>query len=327
MKIPKLRILVTSFCEKKCVYCRPTGEGTPDCMESSLVDYNKALKVCELYKNNGGTEIKISGGEPVFWPMLVPFVRNLKSKVQIPRIELITRSPKVLELVNDLKEAGLDSIKFSLDTLDVDLYRVITGSDDYNEYIQAIKECATILPVKINMVVMKGVNYDSIFNIIKFCETNNITRLKLLDIIDDLQGSYQGNADCLKLLGVEKLKDLFISLEDLSKIIATKAVKSSLVVNKGGLGYPVNEHKMPSGLVITFKNSENGAWYSTICKSCGNYPCHDALMALRYTSTNKLQFCLLNEQVSVSLADLDDIGIANAFSSVMRIYSNAFFIQ
>lgn len=326
MKIPQLRILATSFCDRQCVYCRPTGEGTPSCDSASFVDFSKALKICELYKKYGGNDIKISGGDPVFWPSIVNFISDLKNKLGIEKVELITRSPKVANIVYDLKNVGLDTLNFSLDVINAELYCLITGGNDYDELIETIRKCSSVLPVKINSVIMRGINYKYINELISFCEDNGIDQLKLLDVIDDLQGTNGGNSSRLSLLGVNKLNDLYVSLEELTLAISKRAISSSIVY-QGGLGHPMNEYVMPSGLVVTFKNSENGAWYGDICKRCHRYPCHDALMALRYTPDNKLQLCLLNENASISLSEADDIEIEKKFYSALSIYNTATFYK
>ena len=324
MKIPQLRILATSFCGRQCIYCRPTGEGMPSCDNTVFVDYSKALKICLLYKECGGYDIKISGGDPIFWPPIVKFIYDLKNKIGIKKIELITRSPKVTDIVYDLKNAGLDTLNFSLDVIDSKLYHLITGGNDYEALIETIRKCSTVLPVKINSVIMKGINYEYVNELVNFCENNGIQHLKLLDVIDDLQSSYSGNSSRLSLFGIHKLEDLFISLDELSLIIANKAISSSIVY-QGELGHPMNEYIMPSGLVVTFKNSENGAWYGDICKECCHYPCHDALMALRYTPDDKIQFCLLNENASISLKEMSENEIVKNFKKALGIYNEATF--
>lgn len=324
MRVPQLRILATSFCGKQCIYCRSTGEGTPGCDSALFINYSKSLKICKLYKEHGGHDIKISGGDPIFWPSIVEFVSDLKNKIGIEKIELITRNPKVASLVYDLKSAGLDTLNFSLDVIDPEIYYLITGSNDYHELIEAITKCSSIIPVKINSVIMKGVNYENVNALIDFCERNKIQQLKLLDVIDDMQENYSGNSSRLSLFGANKLEDLFISLDELSVIISKKAISSSIVY-QGGLGHPMNEYIMPSGLVVTFKNSENGAWYGDICKKCQRFPCHDALMALRYTTDDKLQLCLLNEEASISLSGISDNEIVDKFTKALGVYSKATF--
>ena len=324
MKIPQLRLLVTSFCGRDCIYCRPTGEGVSGSSCTEFADIDKALNICALYKKNGGTEIKISGGDPIFWPHLIKFIYKAKNEIGIKKIELITRSPKVEEILDELITAGLDVLNFSLDTLTPEIYHTITRGKDFYELINAIKASASKLSVKINSVVMKGVNSDEINALIAFCEENNIDQLKLLDVIDDLQVDSASENRVIQRIDAQNLSDVYISMNEICDIIGNRAVTHEIVY-QGGLGHPMNEYTMSSGLKITLKNSDNGAWYGSICGSCNRYPCHDALMSLRYTPDDMLQFCFLNEDTRVPLAELSSTEIENTFSKALLMYEEAKF--
>lgn len=325
MKMPQLRILATSFCGRKCLYCRPTGEGGASCASNKFINIDDAIRICQLYKNKGGSEVKVTGGDPVFWPELVTFVLRLKNEVGISKIEVITRSPKIVRIIDDLVAVGLDVLNFSLDTIDGEAYEKITGCNDYETLIAAIRYCAELIPIKINSVIMKGINDSSVSGLIAFCESLNVKHLKLLDIIDDLQEVDTGNSDRLHIIGVERLRDLYVSLSPICEGIKSYAVEEQIAY-QGGLGHPMNEYKLASGLIITAKNSENGAWYGKPCESCPSYPCHDALMALRLTSDNRLQFCLLNDDTTVDLEGLTPAETETVFLDSFGVYENAHFV-
>lgn len=326
MKIPQLRILVTSFCGRKCIYCRPTGEGSDSCSSKVFIDMEDALKICRLYREKGGTEVKITGGDPVFWPDLVPFVHCLKNQIGFPKVEVITRSPKISEKMKSLVASGMDVLNFSLDTTSKNTYEQITGCYDYDTLIVAIQDCAKVVPVKINSVIMKGINDSNIKELVAFCESAGVQQLKLLDVIDDLQDIGTGNSSRLHELGIERLNDLYVSLAPICEEIKKDAILDRIVY-QGGLGHPMNEFKMASGLTITVKNSENGAWYGKPCENCPSYPCHDALMAIRLTPSNGLQYCLLNDQATVSLNGLTAEEIAHIFCDALSIFENACFVK
>lgn len=326
MRIPQLRILSASFCGRKCIYCRPTGEGGGSCASEKFIDMNNALTVCGLYREMGGEDVKITGGDPVFWPHLVPFVRCLKEELGFKRVEVITRSPQILERLEDLVTAGMDILNFSLDTVDKSVYEKITGCYDFDNLIAAIRDSAQVVPVKMNAVIMKDINDLNVKELISFCESVGVQQLKLLDVIKDLQIMDRGNCERLHEFGVEKLDELYVSLASVCADIKKTAVEVR-TVSQGGLGHPMDEFKMESGLIVTVKNSENGAWYGNGCKDCPFYPCHDALMAIRLTPDNRLQHCLLNEKRCVSLNGLSQDGIAEAFSASMELYDHAEFIK
>jgi molybdenum cofactor biosynthesis enzyme MoaA len=324
MKIPQLRILATTFCGCQCLYCRPSGEGHISYTEDRIIDMNCALKVCKLYKNNGGKSVKITGGDPVFWPHLVEFVGRLKSEVGINRVEIITRSPKIVSIIDSLVAAGLDLLDFSFDSIDKKTYKKITGCNNYDSFISIIRICSKKIPIKINTVVMKGINDSNIKALIEFCESISARQLKLLDVINDFHESSFSNESRLKTVGANSLRDIHISLAPICEEISNIAVSKDIVF-QGGLGHPMNEYTLPSGLLVTVKNSENGAWYGEFCKKCSYYPCHDALMALRLTADNHLQYCLLNDNISYSITGLSDEEMENEFAKSLKIYKNAYF--
>ncbi len=326
MKMPQLRILATSFCGRKCLYCRPTGEGNIGCVSREFIDIENALGICRLYREKGGNEVKITGGDPVFWSELAYFVKCLKDELGFQKVEVITRSPNILEKLSSLVSAGVDVLNFSLDTIDRVIYEKITGCYDYDELITAIQECSKVLPVKINAVILKGINDSKIKDLIVFCESIGVQELKLLDIIGDLQDTEAGNSYRLNEIGVEQLGELYVSLASICAEIGKEAV-SDRIVYQGGLGHPMNEFKMVSGLTITVKNSENGAWYGKPCENCASYPCHDALMAIRLTSDNRLQYCLLNEKATISLNGLTENEVACVFSDSLKVYEHAYFME
>lgn len=326
MKMPQLRILATSFCGYNCLYCRPTGEGGISCATKNFININDALKICRFYKEYGGKEIKITGGDPVFWSDLVPFVKSVKYDIGIKQVEIITRNPNVINIIDDLIAAGIDILNFSLDTINKEIYQKITGCDNYDKLITAIRYCAKLVPLKINAVIMKDINDSEIEQIISFCEEIGVKQLKLLDIINDLQDIESGNHYRLQKFGVNYLGELYTPLTFICENIRKHSISEDIIY-QGGLGHPMNKFKMKSGLTVIVKDSKNGAWYGSICKDCPSYPCHDALMALRLTSDNKLQYCLLNEKNSVSLEGLSNIEIATIFSNALKIYEEAHFIN
>lgn len=215
-------------------------------------------------------------------------------------------------------------LNFSLDTIDESIYNQITGNDNFQSLIHSIIYCARLLPVKINTVVMKDINNNGIFDIISFCESHQIRNLKLLDIIEDLNSKYLGNLASEKYCNVRDLKDLYMPLSELSQLLRKIAI-SEKIVYQGNLGHPMNEFVLKSGLRITVKDANNGAWYGIICKKCPYYPCHDALMALRLTPDSNLQYCLLNSDYRFSLKNLSRNEIEQIVANTLSLYRDAKF--
>lgn len=311
--MPQMRILVTDFCDSKCVYCRPTGEGNILCAEKKMMTLETAKTAAQVYKENGGNEIKISGGDPVFWPYLVEFIFYLKKELKFKKVEVITRSEKILTIVEKLIDAGLDVLNFSLDTIDNEKYTLITGKKDFESYILAIKECASKVYCKINMVVMQNLNSNDWYNMILFCENVGIKQLKLLDFIDDLLG---------KLNDPEAQEKYFYSFDKICKELRER-YGNEKIVYQGGLGHPMNKFNTPKDLEVICKNSKNGAWYCKECINCPNYPCHDALMAVRVTPSDSFQLCLLNEKKHWYF---NSETVSSQFKCILKNYQSAFFV-
>lgn len=322
-KIPQLRILATDYCNRRCIYCRPSGEAVQK-SNSREVSLKDVKLISKIYKSFGGTSIKISGGDPVFWKELVSCIKILKNELEFDDIELITRTPLVANKIDDLINAGLSTLNFSLDTVNPVTYKNITGGDDYTEYIEAIKFCSTKIDCKINSVIMNRINVDDVNDLINFCEKNSIKQLKLLDIISDLHDVNTGNEKySLEFYGTT-LRELYYPLENIAKKIANIASKER-VIFQGGLGHPMNEFEMKSGLKLIIKDANNGAWYGNTCSSCNLFPCHDALMALRLIPGSKLQICLLNSENCFSFDNKDEKKTQELMMNVLNIYNTAQF--
>lgn len=304
---PQMRLLVTDYCDSKCVYCRPSGEGNLR-SRHQLMDYKTAKAVASIYKANGGEEIKITGGDPVFWPYLSEYIRYLKRDLCFSKVELITRSTMILDLIDELVSSDLDVLNFSLDTTSEERYKLITHKNDFSAYIEAIKFCATKIYCKINTVVLNPNDWKDVMN---FCRRNNIQQLKLLDFIDDISIN-------------DELKSLFVaySFDALNKELRSLAIKEETVF-QGGLGHPMSRFIMDEKFCVISKDSNRGSWYSSCCQDCVNYPCHDALMALRVTPDNSFQLCLLNENKHWYFTDNKDM--EEQMLNILTIYQNAYF--
>ena len=291
MKIPQLRLIATNYCDSRCIYCRPTGEAVYKNNSEMSLSLESAIEISRFYKENGGTDIKITGGDPVYWENLSDCVKILKSSLGIEKVEVITRSVSIIDIIDKLIDNGLDSINFSLDTLDEKKYETITGKNDLEEFLEVIKYCSSKTHCKINTVVMKNVNDGEIKELIHFCGKNNIDEIKLLDVIADLHECEENHSKQLYSKLNKKLSDLYTNLDFVDSLFFNA---SPTTVFQGGLGHPLKVYHV-GNLDVIIKDASYGAWYGNCCNKCHMYPCHDALMALRVLPGNYLQICLMNK--------------------------------
>lgn len=305
-KLPQLRILATDFCDSKCIYCRPGGEGNLDC-KGLLMSNETALAAASAYRRIGGNSIKITGGDPAFWPFLAQYVAFLKQELQYEHVEVITRSVKIAPILNELKLAGLDVINFSLDTVEQNRYRIITQKNDFEQLKEIIICAAQQIYCKINSVILPDTLESEIENMLAFCRMNHIRELKLLDYIDDLQGGHEKNS--------------FDQFDLIYRLLARYTDTFSIQL-QGGLGHPMRAYQLSEQLKVLCKDARVGAWYCELCRKCEHYPCHDALMALRVTPSDSFQLCLLNRKLHWKF---NQDNMEKQLASIMKYFETAFF--
>jgi cyclic pyranopterin phosphate synthase len=131
----------------------------------------------------GVTKLKLTGGEPLLRSDILGIVRGIKSVPGISEVSMTTNGTLLTNFARSLKEAGLTRVNVSLDTLEPETYRLITGTNALESVVAGIKDAlkAGLSPVKINMVVLKGVNDDQIWNMIDFAKKNNAI-LQLIEL-------------------------------------------------------------------------------------------------------------------------------------------------
>jgi cyclic pyranopterin phosphate synthase len=307
-RLPQFRVTLNARCGRACFFCRPSGEAVATAAGSEL-KVDDLIAVAKVVRAAGIESIKLTGGDPALYGPLEEAVRRLRHEAGFDEIELISRHPLIGGRAERLAALGVTQFNMSLDTLDKKLHHELCGVDDLPEVIGALQQCVkTGVPVKVNMVVMGGVNDEEVAALAGFCATNGVRTLKLLDVIKDLDEGAESFARRLAIKRGKKLADLYLPLETFTEQFSAVAVKQE-VRGQGGLGHPMTVVTLPSGLEVMLKDSTAGAWYGSVCNGCPFFPCHDALMALRLTADLRLQFCLLRQDNTVDLSEaVDDQG-------------------
>ena len=161
--IEYLRISVTDRCNFRCVYCMPV-EGLDWLPKKDILSYEEIAEVVRQLAPLGLRRLRITGGEPTIRPDLVSLVRMLRDISDIEDIALSTNGVKLLTLSAPLKEAGLDRVNMSADSLRDDRIIAIARRNLGLAPVAAAQaaEDAGLGPIKINVVVMRGVNDDEV---------------------------------------------------------------------------------------------------------------------------------------------------------------------
>lgn len=163
-----LRISVTDNCDLSCPYCRPeynTGTTRPPI---SLDDMAKAALILHEF---GISHIRLTGGEPLLSDGLVEFVWSLSSMKLFKTIAITTNGRRMSLFAQRLKTQGLNGANFHIDTLDEDKYRLLTGGNLNNALGGLDAALESGLDVKLNVVLLKGINDGEVPRLISFAAT------------------------------------------------------------------------------------------------------------------------------------------------------------
>ena len=178
-RVDYLRVSVTDKCDLRCSYCMPKGFRGFEEPENWL-RFDEIERVVAAFARMGTRRIRLTGGEPLLRRDLPRLVEGIARHTQVTDISLSTNATQLFKYADDLYLAGVNRINVSLDSLDKACMLKITGSDSYASImagLQAGKQ-AGFKPIKLNMVVMRGVNDHEILRMAKFCfEQGFILRL------------------------------------------------------------------------------------------------------------------------------------------------------
>jgi len=161
--IEYLRISITDRCNFRCLYCMPV-EGLPWLPKAEILSYEEIAGVVSQLAPLGLRRVRVTGGEPTIRPNLEQLIRLLRAVPDIEDIALSTNGAKLVELAPRLREAGLDRINMSADSLRPDRIAAIARRNLAFDPVTAAvaAERTGIAPIKINVVVMRGINDDEI---------------------------------------------------------------------------------------------------------------------------------------------------------------------
>ena len=161
-----LRISVTDRCNLRCIYCMPV-EGIRLIPHGDILTYEEILTVAKAAGELGINKIRITGGEPLARSGLLKLIQMLAQIDAIDDISLTTNGVLLSHYAAELKSAGLRRVNVSLDTLKQDKFEFITRSkDSLGNVLEGIEAARSVglNPVKINVVVMSGINDDELLD-------------------------------------------------------------------------------------------------------------------------------------------------------------------
>ncbi|MGL5756578.1 MAG: GTP 3',8-cyclase MoaA [Paraclostridium sp.] len=262
-EIDYLRISLTDKCNLRCIYCMPQDIQTDNINnELSFEDYKTILKV---FSNAGIKKVRFTGGEPLLYENLDKLIEYARVECRIDDICMTTNAIGLSNKINKLKHNGLKKVNISIDSLNEEKYKKITRGGDLNQVLEAIDKCIKLgIKVKINCVLIKGLNDDELYDFI------NITKDKFIDVrFIELMPIGEG----LKIFkkGYVNLNETLAQIECLKPITFSEKSVASY--------YKIDNSKGRVGIITPMSCS--------FCNNCNR---------IRMTSNGNLKLCLHSKE-------------------------------
>jgi cyclic pyranopterin phosphate synthase len=169
-----LRVSITDRCNLRCMYCVPPREKIPRLAHAQVLRYEEMLRIIRLGVQLGITKIRVTGGEPLVRKGVYGFLSELGKIEGLTDISLTTNGVLLRDHLTQIRDAGIQRLNISLDTLDPEKFKRITGRDYFAQVWEGIEAAHAMgfHPIKFNTVVMKGINDDELMDIARLSFTH-----------------------------------------------------------------------------------------------------------------------------------------------------------
>ncbi len=166
-----LRISVTDRCNLRCRYCMP-ARGIDLSPKDEMLTFDEISQLTEIFVEQGIKKIRLTGGEPLVRKGVDELCSRLAGISGVEVLGLSTNGVRLLEMAKVLRNAGVQHLNVSLDTLRRDRFRLVTLRTELDSVLQGIEEAQSVgFPsLKVNTVVMRGFNDDELLDLIAFAE-------------------------------------------------------------------------------------------------------------------------------------------------------------
>lgn len=276
-EISYLRVSITDRCNYRCIYCKPE-EQFEFIPHEEVLRYEEIVEIIKEAVNLGVTKVRITGGEPLVRKGVVDFIKKLREIKKLEDISLTTNGFFLSEYAEKLKDAGLNRVNISLDSLQEEKYKRITRGGSLEKALKGINFAlkAGLLPIKINTVLIRGINDDEVEDFVRLTlgRPLNIRFIEFMPSGEELKDNY---------------RDKFISVLEIKESLAEKYSFRPVDINSGN--GPAKYYQIKGGQgTIGFIT----ALSQHFCKTCNR---------IRLTSEGKLRPCLFsNIEVDIKQA-------------------------
>jgi GTP 3',8-cyclase len=190
-----LRVSLTDRCSLRCSYCMP-ADGLPWIVGKDVLTLRELVRVVEVAVDLGIEEIRLTGGEPLLRPDVVEVVAAINRLPRPPRLSLTTNGIRLPGLAAPLADAGLERVNISLDTLHRDRFLAMTRRDRLVDVLAGVAaaKAAGLRPVKVNAVLLQGVNDDESVSLLRWALEEGVHLRFIEQMPLDAQHSWERTA-------------------------------------------------------------------------------------------------------------------------------------
>jgi len=276
-EISYLRVSITDRCNYRCIYCQSEKE-FEFIPHQEILRFEEIVEIVQEAVNLGITKVRVTGGEPLVREGIVDFIRQLRKINKLEDISLTTNGFFLPEYAEKLKNAGLNRVNISLDSLQEEKYKKITRGGSLEKALKGIDSAlkAGLLPIKINTVLIRGINDDEVEDFVRLALERplNIRFIELMPSGGELINEFED-----KFISVQEIKEKLIKKYLLNPIkISTANGPAKYYQIKGGQG--------TIGFITALSQH--------FCKTCNR---------IRLTSEGKLRPCLFsNKEIDIKRA-------------------------
>ncbi len=257
--VTNLRIAITHRCNLRCFYCHEEGERNP----GEEMPAERIVEIAKAFHKLGVKKLKITGGEPLLRRDILDIIQEMPA---FDEISMTTNGILLEEYAEELKECGLSRVNVSLDTLNAEKYRLITKVGNVEKVISGISKACEVglTPVKVNTIVMKGINENEVDELLSFTNSFNDREIKAI-------------LQLIELIPYGNLKKYYYDISLLEDKYARIATQKRIRAMHRRVQYFT-----PEGVVEFVKPLDN----TEFCMHCNR---------MRVTSDGKLKPCLLRD--------------------------------
>lgn len=236
-----LRISVTDLCNLRCKYCMPET-GVEKISHCDVLSVEEIIRIAKESASLGIEKVRITGGEPLIRNGIIDLVKGISAIEGIKDVAMTTNGLLLKKYGKDLKEAGLNRVNISIDSLDPDKYRRITRGGEVIQVLEGIEEALKLglKPIKLNTVIVGGENEEDIPKLM------NLTKIYPIDVrfIELMPIGQASNWSKEHFISNEEVRSLVPELIPQSHEIGSPAQYYKLPEGKGRVGFidPISSH-------------------------------------------------------------------------------------